>query len=443
MRSAECGVRNGRNSSVSISLVHDPGANPRLPFPLHHPYSDFGEKLSAHSGIYDLMEDLGQALAAGGMIMMGGGNPAHIPAIESVWRRRLGEITSLPGAMESMLGDYDTPRGRPDFLETMAAFFRTRLGWPVGPENIAVTTGSQTANFLLFNLLAGPAAGGREQRRVLFPLVPEYIGYTDQGVAPDMFRAWRPEIEPRGADTFKYRLVFGEITPDIAALCVSRPTNPSSNVITDAEITNLSRLAAKAGARLIIDHAYGEPFPGVIFTDTKPPVWEEHVIHTFSLSKLGLPTTRTGIVVAAAPVIDRIARMNAQIVLATSTIGQTITGPLFASGPFYRQRSEAALAALREAFEGYPHYRVHECEGAFFLWLWFPKLPITDRELYSRLKRHGLLVVPGSYFFPGLQAPWDHASQCIRITYSADPESVRRGMAILAAEVRSLGVNED
>jgi valine--pyruvate aminotransferase len=412
-------------------------------------YSDFGEKLSAHSGIYDLMEDLGQALSAGGMIMMGGGNPAHIPAVEQVWRRRLEEILATPGAMESMLGDYDTPRGRPDFLETLAAFFRDRLGWPIGPENIAVTTGSQTANFLLFNLLAGPAGGGKTTRRILFPLVPEYIGYSDQGIAPDMFRAWRPEVELRGEDRFKYRLVLGEITPDISVLCVSRPTNPSSNVITDPELSTLSRLAAESGAHLIIDHAYGQPFPGVVFTPVRPPAWEEHVIHTFSLSKLGLPTTRTGIIVAEPHIIDRIARMNAQVVLATSTIGQAITGPLFPSGelarmcaeivrPFYKERSDAALAALRESFAGYDHYRVHECEGAFFLWLWLPRLPISDRELYTRLKRRGLLVVPGSYFFPGLQSPWEHSAQCIRLTYSADPASVKQGMAILANEVRAL-----
>jgi valine--pyruvate aminotransferase len=141
--------------------------------------------------------------------------------------------------------------------------------------------------------------------------------------------------------------------------------------------------------------------------------------------------------------------MNAQVVLATSTIGQTITGPLFANGelsrmcaevvrPFYRRRSDAALAALRESFAGYDHYRVHECEGAFFLWLWLQRLPVTDRELYARLKRRGLLVVPGSYFFPGLLEPWEHTSQCIRLTYSADPAAVRKGMAILAAEIKGL-----
>lgn len=296
---------------------------------------------------------------------------------------------------------------------------------------------------------AGRGVGGK-RRRVLFPLVPEYIGYADQGVGPDMFRAWRPEIEARGVDQFKYRMVCGEITPDIAALCVSRPTNPSSNVITDAELTTLSRLARESGARLIIDHAYGEPFPGVIFRPVRAPMWEEHVIHTFSLSKLGLPTSRTGLIVAEAEIIDRVGRMNAQVVLATSTIGQTITGPLFASGeisrmceevvrPFYKERSEAALAALRESFAGYEGYRVHECEGAFFLWLWLPGLPVSDRELYARLKKRGLLVVPGSYFFPGMQAPWEHASECIRLTYSADPGTVREGMGILADEVKRAG----
>jgi valine--pyruvate aminotransferase len=239
-----------------------------------------------------------------------------------------------------------------------------------------------------------------------------------------------------------------DLTPDIAAVCVSRPTNPSSNVITDAELASLSRLAAKNGAHLIIDNAYGLPFPGIIFSEATPPKWEPHIIHTFSLSKLGLPTTRTGIIVAEPGIIERIARMNVQLVLATSTLGQTITGPLFASGevtrmaaevvrPFYRERSLAALAALRENFAGLD-YRVHECEGAFFLWLWLPGLRVSDRELYARLKERGLLVVPGSYFFPGLQEEWEHATQCVRLTYSAEPGSVKRGMKILGEEVKKI-----
>ncbi len=407
--------------------------------------SDFGRKFSAPSGIHSLMEDFGHALAGDAdMIMMGGGNPAHIPEMEALWRRRLEEILAQPGAAETMLGDYDTPRGRPAFLKTVAAYFRRTFGWEIDASNVAVTIGGQAANFLLFNMLAGPDAGAR--RRILFPLVPEYIGYAGQGIAEDMFTGWKPRIELLEGRRFKYRLDFGDIGPDIAAMCLSRPTNPTANLITDGEMERLAAMSAECGIPLIVDNAYGQPFPNVVFKEVAP-VWNANIIHTFSLSKLGLPGVRTGIVVAQPEVIERIAIMNAALVLSTSSVGQIITAPLFDGGeitetcrrvlrPFYEARSLQTQQWLAEAFGDSVDYRVHVCEGAFFLWLWFPGLPITDRELYERLKARKVLIVPGSYFFTGLDEPWRHKQECIRVTYCARPESVRRGIAILAEEVR-------
>jgi valine--pyruvate aminotransferase len=82
-----------------------------------------------------------------------------------------------------------------------------------------------------------------------------------------LFHAVPPLIEKTGPHEFKYRVDFDrlEITPDIAAICASRPTNPSGNVLTDDEIARLSDLAERHGIPLIIDNAYGAPFPGIIF----------------------------------------------------------------------------------------------------------------------------------------------------------------------------------
>tara|TARA_B100001245_G_scaffold220675_1_gene191413 strand:- start:435 stop:605 length:171 start_codon:yes stop_codon:yes gene_type:complete len=45
--------------------------------------SAFGRKFTADAGITSLMDDLGNAMASGeDMIMMGGGNPGHIPEIQ-------------------------------------------------------------------------------------------------------------------------------------------------------------------------------------------------------------------------------------------------------------------------------------------------------------------------------------------------------------------------
>jgi len=391
------------------------------------------------------MEDLGRALSSGEeMIMMGGGNPAHIPGVEALWRRRLDEILAGQGEMEAMLGDYDTPRGKPEFLATMAEFFNRSFGWKLNAGNIAVTIGSQAANFLLFNMLAG--RGGASAGKILFPLVPEYIGYASQGTAPNMFTAWKPRIEFLENHDFKYRIDFGKIGDDVKAICLSRPTNPTANVITDDEMQRLASMAAERGIYLIVDNAYGQPFPNVVFKPVKP-LWSDGIIHTFSLSKLGLPATRTGIVVANREIIERLSIMNASLVLSTSSIGQIITEPLFANGeisdickqviePFYLARSRQTREWIAQYFDDALDYHVHTCEGAFFFWLWFRDLPISDRELYERLKARKVLVVPGSYFFEGLQESWRHSQECIRITYCAKPESVRRGIEILAEEVR-------
>ncbi len=44
-------------------------------------FSQFGDKFTQHSGISRLMEDMGEGLRTPGTIMLGGGNPAQIPAI--------------------------------------------------------------------------------------------------------------------------------------------------------------------------------------------------------------------------------------------------------------------------------------------------------------------------------------------------------------------------
>jgi valine--pyruvate aminotransferase len=220
-----------------------------------------------------------------------------------------------------------------------------------------------------------------------------------------------------------------ESLPDVGAICVSRPTNPSGNVLTLAELGQLDALARTRDVPLIVDAAYGLPFPGIQFREPGM-VWNENVILCLSLSKLGLPAARTGITAALAP----------------CSTGAVIVEPLLASGeldalcrevigPFYQQRSREAVAWLRHYCDGLP-LRIHRPEGAFFLWLWFPGLPGGSAELYRRLKERGVLVLSGHHFFPGLAEPWAHADECIRINCSQAPEGVEAGIRAIAEESR-------
>jgi valine--pyruvate aminotransferase len=410
-----------------------------------------GRQLGCGSGIGELMDDLGHALAGGGpgLRMLGGGQPARIPEVNAVWRRRLEEILAEPGGLDRALTCYDPPQGNPRFLQAIASLFRENFGWDIGPQNVAVTSGGQTAFFLLFNLLAGAMPDG-SRKKILLPLVPEYIGYADQGGDGCLFRAATPLIEETGPHEFKYRVDFDhlEITPDIAAICASRPTNPSGNVLTDAEVERLSDLAERHGIPLILDNAYGAPFPGIIFTEATP-FWRPHVILTFSLSKIGLPGTRTGIVIGPPEIIRALSSMSSIVGLSNPNIGQQIALPLLESGeilhmsrdivrPFYQEKSRLALSAAAEVFGDDIPWRVHRSEGALFLWFWFPGMRISSKELYQRLKRRNVLVIPGEYFFYGHDdEAWPHRRECIRVSYAMNESDVRDGLSIIAEEVRN------
>ena len=406
----------------------------------------FGERFSAGAGILSLMDDLGNALAAGDMIMMGGGNPGHVPEVQEILRKQLQTLADTPVQFQKLIGIYDPPPGKKEFLEALATMLNEEYGWPVTTENICLTNGSQGGFFLLFNMLAGDFADGRK-KKILLPLAPEYIGYADLGLSSQFFKAVRPKIEYRERDLFKYRVDFDAITiaDDIGALCVSRPTNPTGNVLTDDEVQGLAALAEQHGIPLILDNAYGVPFPGIIYTEATP-IWNENIIVCKSLSKFGLPAARTGIIIASPEVIRILSGINAILNLAPGSFGVMLTTEIIRNReiirlsreviqPFYRRKMEKALACVREFFVGID-YKVHVPEGAMFLWIWFRDLPISSRTLYERLKKRRVLVVSGDYFFPGLDEEWRHTRECIRITYSQNDDDVRSGLEIIGDEVR-------
>lgn len=409
--------------------------------------SKFGQKIAAATGIGQLMDDLGSALSQSkDILMLGGGNPAHIPKVQKYFRNSMEKLLRNGAEFERAVGNYAPPGGNREFIEAISSLLRSELGWDIKSKNIALTNGSQTAFFILFNIFAGAFEDGAN-KKILFPLAPEYIGYCDIGLMDGLFVANKPQIEHIDTHIFKYHINFDQIsiTERIGAVCVSRPTNPTGNVLTDAEIEKLNELACANDIPLIIDSAYGTPFPDIIFTQVRA-IWNELTIFCMSLSKLGLPAVRTGIVIANEEVIAMVSRMNAVMSLAPGSMGAAIAINLVRSGeiislsrniikPFYQKKAREALEQVFKELDGV-NFHIHKPEGTFFLWLWFPELPITNRELYQRLKDRGVLIVPGHYFFPGLKEDWRHKNECIRVNYSQDRETFVAGMKIIADEVK-------
>jgi valine--pyruvate aminotransferase len=408
--------------------------------------SNFGKKFTGKSGIVQLMDDLGSALNENpDMIFMGGGNPGRLPQMEEVFQQRLEAIMADPDQRHSLFGIYQSPQGDSEFRQQVANYLKQQFGWPLSADNIAVSNGSQAAFFVLYNMFAGAMPDG-SHRSIHLPLAPEYIGYGDIGLSENFFTATRPSIEMLDDHLFKYHVDFSQLKPgdDVGALCVSRPTNPTGNVLTDEEITHLDEIARARDIPLIIDGAYGMPFPNILFEPASPH-WNDNTILALSLSKLGLPGVRTGIIVAREDIIQAYTNANTIVSLACGTLGPALARALFDTGeitsltrdyvtPYYREGAKQTANWFRQQLGDLP-YHIHKPEGAIFLWLWFEGLPINSEELYQRLKQRGVLVVPGQNFFIGIDDDWPHKDECIRVSYAQDAETVKRGVAIIADEV--------
>jgi valine--pyruvate aminotransferase len=410
--------------------------------------SDIGERLTEHSGILELMDDLGKAInETPPLAMLGGGNPAIIPELSRLYADRLSKILSVQDTAQPALGNYDTPAGNRQFIEEICNYFNKKYQTKISAESIATSPGSQAGFFMLFNMLAGKR--GERTKHILLPLVPEYIGYTNQGLAEDMFKSCRPKIEIIGDHEFKYSIDFDalEITEDTAAICISRPTNPSGNVVSDAEVKQLQELARANSIPLIIDNAYGLPFPGVIKDDAHLPELDGNTILSFSLSKIGLPTARVGFFVGPAVLMKLVQSINAKINLSSPSVGQYLVGDLLRNDkldsirddmivPFYKKRADYAWRLLNETLPDEISWRAHSYDGSYFFWLWIEDMKITSKQLYDRLKRRGVIVVPGEYFFAGQDVDdWSHSRECLRINFARPEPELEIGFPILAEEL--------
>ncbi|MGP4789502.1 valine--pyruvate transaminase [Psychrobacter sp. 1Y11] len=442
-------------------------------------FSKFGQKFIQPTGISQLMDDLGDALKSDEPVnMLGGGNPARIDAVNELFLetyQALGNDGSFHNEINSTatssMANYSNPQGDAAFIDALVGFFNRHYDWNLTSENIALTNGSQNAFFYLFNLFGGAfvddALDESSQdkdsqsvdKSILLPLAPEYIGYSDVHVEGQHFMAVLPHIDEVAHDGeegfFKYRVDFEalENLPElkegrIGAICCSRPTNPTGNVLTDEEMAHLAEIAKRYEVPLIIDNAYGMPFPNIIYSDVTLN-WDYNTILCFSLSKIGLPGVRTGIIVAAPEVIEAVSAMNAVVNLSPTRFGASIATPLVNNDaikdlsdndirPFYQQQAKTAVALLKNELGDYP-LSIHKPEGAIFLWLWFKDLPISTSELYEILKEKGTLIVPSEYFFPGVDvSDYRHAHECIRMSIAADEDTLEKGIAVIGEVVRGL-----
>ncbi|MBW4536700.1 MAG: valine--pyruvate transaminase [Pleurocapsa minor HA4230-MV1] len=407
--------------------------------------SQFGSQMSKLTGVRAIMKDIIETLRNSKgreFINLSAGNPVILPEVEQLWRDCTQELLDSDEYGE-VVCRYGSSQGYTPLIEAIVEDFNTRYGLKLSDRHILITGGSQALYLYAANAFGGYTTSG-ELKQVVLPLSPDYTGYGGVSLTPEALLAYKPTLEiDEVRHRFKYRPDFSQLQINQQTGCVifSRPCNPTGNVISDEEVAKIAHLAASYDVPVLVDSAYAPPFPALNFTEMTPQ-FGDNIIHCMSLSKAGLPGERIGIAIGDPKLIGILESFQTNACLHSSRYGQAIAAKAISSGklanlalnvirPHYQRKIEVLANTLDAAMPDIPWY-LHQGEGAIFAWLWLKDLPMTDWEFYQELKQVGVIVVPGSTFFPGLQEDWQHKQECFRISLTATETEIAEAMKRLA-----------
>ncbi|MGH1394650.1 MAG: valine--pyruvate transaminase [Trichormus sp.] len=405
-----------------------------------------GTQMSNLTGVRAIMKDINETLRANRgqeLINLSAGNPLILPEVEQLWRDCTAELLASSEYGE-VVCRYGSSQGYAPLIEAIANDFNNRYGLNLTERNILLTPGSQSLYFYAANSFGGYTSNG-ELKQIVLPLSPDYTGYGGVCLFPEALVAYKPTLDIDTANhKFKYRPDFNQlsVTDNTGCIIFSRPCNPTGNVMTEDEVKKIAALAASYDVPVLIDSAYAPPFPALNFTEMQP-VFGDNIIHCMSLSKAGLPGERIGVAIGDEKWIHVLECFQTNLCIHPSRYGQAIAARAINSGslvqisetvirPFYQQKFTVLEDTLTSSMPNDLPWFLHRGEGAIFAWLWLKDLPITDWEFYQELKKVGVIIVPGSTFFPGLKEEWQHKHQCLRISLTGSNDEIALGMQRLA-----------
>jgi valine--pyruvate aminotransferase len=414
--------------------------------------TQFGLQMSSLTGVRAIMKDIIETLRAGNgheFINLSAGNPVILPEVEQLWRDCTADLLASKEYGE-VVCRYGSSQGYQPLIDAVVKDFNTRYSLNLTERNIVITPGSQSIYFYAANSFGGYTKEG-QLKDIILPLSPDYTGYGGVSLIPEAVKSYQPSLDiNETTHRFKYRPHFGNLAINENTGCVifSRPCNPTGNVLTDEELTQIATLADAYNVPVFVDSAYAPPFPALNFTEMTP-IFGKNIIHCLSLSKAGLPGERIGIAIGDENIIQVLESFQTNMCIHSPRYGQAIASRAIASGalaniaetvirPYYQKKFTVLESTLDDAMPKNLPWFLHRGEGAIFAWLWLKDLPITDWDFYQELKKVGIIVVPGSSFFPGLREDWKHKNECLRISLTASDEHIQTAMKRLAQVVEKV-----
>ncbi|WP_421591624.1 aminotransferase [Shinella sp. M27] len=312
--------------------------------------------------------------------------------------------------MLRLLGEYAASRaytgygpieGEDSLRKAYAEHLSETYGLPLAAGNVHVTAGCNQAFICAAMAIAGAGDAVLMTDPYYFnqETTLAMLGIKTRFAACDAANGFLPDVAALAA----------AITPDVRALALVSPNNPTGAVYPPALLAEIYDLCVSRGIWLILDETYRDFLPagaGRPHDLFRRAGWENTLISLYSFSKsFCIPGHRLGAITSGADVVEQVAKImdNLQICPPRSAQAAVATAlPLLAD---WREGNRLEIAhrveALLSTMAGAPAWKVGAV-GAYFAFIGHPFEGVPSARVAEKLaKEAGILCLPGSYFGAG------------------------------------------
>lgn len=296
---------------------------------------------------------------------------------------------------------YGPIEGEPELRSAYAHHVSRVYDAGINSENIHVTSGCNEAFVSAAMAVAGPGQTVLMTNPFYFnhETTLAMMGVNIQTVSCAAEDGFLPRVEA----------IAAAITPDVRALALVSPNNPTGAVYSADLLRQVFELCREKDIWLILDETYRDFLPD----QGQPPHdlfsqfgWEDRLIGLYSFSKsFCIPGHRLGAITAGRKTVEQIAKIMDNLQICAPRAAQAAVAkalPILADWrESNRQEIVRRAQALTMVMAKLPEWSV-DAIGAYFAFVRHPFPSLNSAEVAERLaKQAGIVCIPGMYFGDG------------------------------------------